>query len=202
MPFRKISRDVKLVAIQLPQHDLLPLPDILQRCGFSERTWFRILKQWWETGNVNRQPSRVLRGHLRTLDHEDIDCLLHLVRQNHCFLDKFMHMLKTNRFISVHFTTIFRKLERIGLSYIKLKWITKECNKTLHAEFIARMGQYDPSELGFIDETSKDCCCDIRQFHGRRPLLHNLIHLIPSEYHPRHWYRGHCHDRAGFCVSY
>ncbi|OJA14533.1 hypothetical protein AZE42_13964, partial [Rhizopogon vesiculosus] len=58
--------------------------------------------------------------------------------------------------ISVHFTTIFCELERIGLSYKKLKRTAKECNETLRAEFVARMAQYDPSELGFIDEMSKD----------------------------------------------
>ncbi|OAX41969.1 hypothetical protein K503DRAFT_767209 [Rhizopogon vinicolor AM-OR11-026] len=116
------------------------------------------LKLWWETGDVvNRQPSRVLCGCLCTLYREAIDCQLPLVRQNpDYFLDKFMHMLKTNRFISVHFTTIFCELKRIGLSHKKLKWITKERNETLRAEFIARMTQYDLSELGFIDETLKD----------------------------------------------
>src|SRR5882757_5010866 len=125
MPFCKISCNVKLAAIQLHQCDLLPLHDILECCGFSEQTWFRILKLWRETGDViNRQPSRVLRGRLCTLDRKDIDCLLRLIRQNpDYFLDEFMHMLKTNRFISVHFTTIFCKLERIGLSYKKLKRI-------------------------------------------------------------------------------
>jgi hypothetical protein len=65
-----------------------------------------------------------------------------------------MHLLKTNRFI--YFTSIFRELERAGLSYKKLKRIAKERNENLRAEFIARMAQYDPTELGFVDETSKD----------------------------------------------
>jgi 23S rRNA maturation-related 3'-5' exoribonuclease YhaM len=39
---------------------------------------------------------------------------------------------ETNRFISVHFTTIFRELERIGLNYKKLKRIAKERNEILH----------------------------------------------------------------------
>jgi hypothetical protein len=33
------------------------------------------------------------------------------------FLDEFINMLKTNQFISVHFTTIFHELERIDISY-------------------------------------------------------------------------------------
>jgi hypothetical protein len=36
MTFRKVSRDVKLAAIQLHQRDILPLCDILECCGFSE----------------------------------------------------------------------------------------------------------------------------------------------------------------------
>ncbi|KAG2361203.1 hypothetical protein BDR07DRAFT_1509278 [Suillus spraguei] len=72
MGFRKISRDVKLAAIRLHERDLLSLRNILDSCGFSERTWFRILKLWRETGDiVNHQPT--LRGRLCALDHEDID---------------------------------------------------------------------------------------------------------------------------------
>ncbi|KAG2154807.1 hypothetical protein DEU56DRAFT_868348 [Suillus clintonianus] len=134
MGFHKISRDVKLVAIRLHERNLLSLPDILDSCGFSERTWFRILRLWRETGDVvNHQPSAVMRGRLRALNCEDIDCLL------------------------LHFTTIFRELERADMSYKKLKRIAnRERNETLRAAFIARMAQYDPSELGFIDKTSKD----------------------------------------------
>jgi hypothetical protein len=123
MPFRKISRNVKLAAIQLHQRDLLGLPDILECCEFSERTWFRILKLWRETGDVvNHQPSRTSCGCLHALDREDIDCLLRLVKQNpDYFLDELMHLLKTNRFISVHFISILRALERACLSYKKLK---------------------------------------------------------------------------------
>jgi hypothetical protein len=36
----KISHDVKIVAINLYEHNLLSLPDILECCGMSERTWY------------------------------------------------------------------------------------------------------------------------------------------------------------------
>ncbi|KAG2069512.1 hypothetical protein BDR04DRAFT_1021191, partial [Suillus decipiens] len=111
-----------------------------------------------ETGDVvNPQPNRTLCGHLHVLDCEDIDCLLCLVRQNpNYFLDEFMHLLKTNGFISVHFTTIFHELEHAGVSYKKLKWIASECNETCHAEFITCMAQYEALELGLIDKMLKD----------------------------------------------
>ncbi|KAG2034352.1 hypothetical protein BDR03DRAFT_870214 [Suillus americanus] len=158
MPFCKISHDVKLAAIRLYERQLLGLPDILDCCGFSEWTWFRILKLWRETGNVvNPRHHRALRGRVRALDRKDIDCLMCLIRQNpNYFLDEFTHLLGTNWFISVHFTTIFCELERASVSYKKLKRIALERNETRRAEFIAHMAQYEPSELGFIDEMSKD----------------------------------------------
>jgi hypothetical protein len=67
-----------------------------------------------------------------------------------------MRLLATNQFVSVHFMAIFRELERTDVRYKKLKRIAMERNETLCAAFIARIAQYDPSELGFIDETSKD----------------------------------------------
>ncbi|KAG1744563.1 uncharacterized protein EDB91DRAFT_1123055 [Suillus paluster] len=58
MGFRKISRDVKLAAIRLHERNLLSLRDILDCCGFSRCTWFRILKLWHETGDVEYHPHR------------------------------------------------------------------------------------------------------------------------------------------------
>ena len=58
---RKISHDVKIAAIWLYEWQLLHLDDILDCCGFSERTFYRILKLWQETGDVIN-PSRSLRG--------------------------------------------------------------------------------------------------------------------------------------------
>ncbi|KAG2351816.1 hypothetical protein BDR07DRAFT_1441507, partial [Suillus spraguei] len=86
--------------------NLLRLRNILDSCGFSERTWFWILKLWCKTSNImNHQPT--LCGRLGALDHEDIDCKILTI-----FFDELTHLLATNQFISVHFTTIFRKLER------------------------------------------------------------------------------------------
>ena len=42
------------------------------------------------------------------------------------FLDKLLGLLNTNRFISVHFTMIYRQLKCSGVSLKKLRWIVKE----------------------------------------------------------------------------
>ena len=106
MPFRKISRDVKLAAIKLYERGLLPLETILDCLVISRSTLFRIRKIWDETGDVVKHPAGI-RGRLRTLNYEDVDYLLQLIEQNpDYFLDELLHLLKTNRFISVHYVTV------------------------------------------------------------------------------------------------
>ena len=156
MAYRKISHDVKLAAIRLYERRLLRLQEILDCCSISKRTWFRILKLWRETGDVVNHPTGI-RARARQLDHEDLDYLLQLICSNpDYFLDELVTLLRTNRFISIHFKTVFAELQRAGVSYKKLKRIAIEHDEGRCAEFIARMAQYDASEIGFIDEVSKD----------------------------------------------
>ncbi|KAG1853355.1 hypothetical protein F4604DRAFT_1686355 [Suillus subluteus] len=54
MPFRKISRDVKLAAIRLHEQNILSLEQILACVGFSESTFWQLIKFWRETGDVVR----------------------------------------------------------------------------------------------------------------------------------------------------
>ena len=156
MGFRHISRDVKLAAIRLHELNLLSLEDILQCVGFSERTFYRILAIWRETGDVVK-PKKTHLGRPRSLDHDDLQYLLILVRDNpDYFLDELLDLLKTNRFISVHFTTIHRELEWAGVSHKKLKCIALERDEDRRAAFTIEMSQYTPCQMGFLDETSKD----------------------------------------------
>ena len=159
MVHHTIHRDVKIAAIQLSERQLLPLNDILLCCGISRSTFYRIMKLWRETGDVINEPvlPRLLRGRYRSLHHTDIHYLLQLIRQNpDYFLDELLRLLKTNRFISVHYTTIHEELTRAGVSRKRLQRIARERNEALRADFIARMAQFYPEELGFIDEVSKD----------------------------------------------
>jgi hypothetical protein len=71
-------------------------------------------------------------------------------------LDELLNLLEKNRFISVHYSMIFRELERAGMSRKRLKRIAIEHNKERRAVFVSRMAQYEPEEPGFLDETSKD----------------------------------------------
>jgi transposase len=160
---RPISRDVKVTAIRLHERNLLDLDDILDCCGFSKRTFYRVLKLWHETGDV--VPSRSMHhGRRRHLEREDVDYLKDLIHQNpDYFLDELLDLLKTNRFISLHYTSIHRELERTGVSRKKLKKIALERNEDGHADFISQMAHYSPDEIGFIDELSTD-----RRAMGRR----------------------------------
>ncbi|KIJ18224.1 hypothetical protein PAXINDRAFT_71583, partial [Paxillus involutus ATCC 200175] len=136
---------------------LLNLQDILDCCGFSARTWYCTWKLWNETGDVATHPNPFNRGRPRLLDHEDLKYMLQLVNDNpDYFLDELVQLMVTNWFIAVHFTTIFEHLKCSSVSWKKLKCIASEQNEDCRAKFIAHMAQYNPDELGFIDETSKD----------------------------------------------
>ena len=154
--YRIISRDVKIVAIRLSERQLLPLDDILLCCGISQCTFYHIQKLWQTTGNViDRAPT--LSGCPRGLHRDEIHYLLQLVRQNpNYFLDELLGLLKTNRFISVHYSTIHDELQHASVSHKRLQRIALECDETQRARFISRMAQFSPEELGFIDEVSKD----------------------------------------------
>ena len=156
MPYRKISWDLKLAAINLYERDLVSLDNILDCVGFSERTFYRILSLWRETGSVIKQ-THGLRGCPRRLVFNDLQYLLHLVRHRpDWFLDELADLPRENRFISVHFSTILRELARAGYSIKKLKKIATERNEDKWAEFVYRMAEYTREQLGFLDETSKD----------------------------------------------
>jgi transposase len=156
MPNRRIERGTKLAGIKLYENGVLPLDTILDILEYSRRTFFRTLKLWREIGDVVSAPSNI-RGRPRVLDYDDLQYLLLLIEQNpDYFLDELLDLVETNRFISVHFSTILRTLERAGVSRKKLRKIAIERDELGRAEYVHRMSQYPPEYLGFLDETSKD----------------------------------------------
>jgi transposase len=155
--YKSISRDLKLAAIRLCEGGLLALSDILDCCNFSRATYYRIMKLWLETGDVISPGRSTQHSRSRLLDATDVQYLKQLIEENpDYFLDELLRLLKTNRFISVHYTTIHNQLLRSGVSRKKLQRIASERDEDKRANFIARIAQYAPHELGFIDEVSKD----------------------------------------------
>lgn len=83
--------------------------------------------------------------------------MLTLIHDNpNYFLDELLKLLETNRFISIHYSTIHHELERLNVSRKKLKKIALERDELRRADFVAWMAQYDPDEHGFLDEMSRD----------------------------------------------
>jgi hypothetical protein len=86
-----------------------------------------------------------------------VQLLLQLVNDNpDYFLDEMLYLLKTEHFVSVHYTTIHHELERAGVSRKRLQKIALERDEPHQCDFIGRMANYDPTQLAFLDETSKD----------------------------------------------
>jgi len=79
--------------------------------------------------------------------------------------------VESNRFISVHFSTIHCELQRAGISLKKLRKIAQERDEDLHADFMRKVAQYAPEEMIWIDETSKDEQTLIRR-NGRAKKSH------------------------------
>jgi hypothetical protein len=98
-----------------------------------------------------------IRGRPRILHFDDIHYLKCLVKHRpDWFLDELLSLLQTNRFISAHYTTIHRELVCANVSTKKLKTIASERNENLRTDFIRRMAEYLPEQIGFLDEVSKD----------------------------------------------
>ncbi|KAJ7022258.1 hypothetical protein C8F04DRAFT_924834, partial [Mycena alexandri] len=151
----RISRDVKIAALNLYERGHLPLKEILACVGFSRSTFFRVLNLWRTTGDVERKSNRT--GRPRLLHHDDITYLLLLVQERpDWFLDELLKLLKHNRFISIHYTTIHRELERAGMSTKKLGEIAAERCEPSRLNYVREISQYPAHYLGFLDETSKN----------------------------------------------
>jgi transposase len=167
MPFRKISRDVKLAAINIHDTGIFSVEELCHLVGFSERTFWRIRKLWRETGDVVTHKYGYRHGRTHILHIDDITYLIRLIcHRPDWFLDELLDLLQHNRFISVHYSTIHRELVRCGVSFKKLKVIALERNEERRMAFIHKMAQYEPEELGFLDETSKNNKTPNRS-HGR-----------------------------------
>src|SRR5271155_1876578 len=136
MPYRKISRDLKLAAMRMHEHEILSVAQITDCLQISRCTFYRVLELWHTTGDVIRHTNGVC-CHPRILHLDNIDYLNCIIKHRpDWFLDKLLSLLETNRFISAHFSTIHRELVRAGVSTKKLKKIAAECNKNLRADYI------------------------------------------------------------------
>ena len=77
--FHKISCNVKIAALNLHENGILTLPDILASVGFSESTFYCVLRLWPETGDVISHRHGNKAGCRCLLHFDDVQYLLRLV---------------------------------------------------------------------------------------------------------------------------
>ena len=144
MPYRKISKDIKIAAMRLYEDDVLSKPAILDYLRISSRTFDRVLALWNATGEVVKETNGV-HGRPRILHFSDVEYLKRLIRHRpDWFLDELQYLLQTNRFIAAHFATVHQELVQAGISAKKIKKVASERNEDLRSGFIACMAQYSP----------------------------------------------------------
>ena len=152
--------------MQLYEDNVLSKLVICDYLRISSRTFDRVLAIWNAMGEVVRETNGV-HGRPHILHFSDVEYLKRLIQHRpDWFLDELQHLLQTNHFIAAHFTTVNWKLLRAGISAKKIKKVASEQNEDIWADFIARMAQYFPEQLGFLNEVSKDECTSFRT-HGR-----------------------------------
>ncbi|KAH6904187.1 hypothetical protein BKA70DRAFT_1037388, partial [Coprinopsis sp. MPI-PUGE-AT-0042] len=131
MVYRHIPAELKYSAIRIYNANALTVDQICYFLHMSESTFWRALRLWRETGYVVERRNST-RGRPRCLHFDDLHYLLRVIQHRpSLFLDELQHLLSTNRFVSVHFTTIFRTLERAGVSRKKLRKVALERNEDL-----------------------------------------------------------------------
>lgn len=155
MPYRKISEDLKEVAVRIANNGQ-GLDNVLETVGFSASTYWRTVQRLRETGSVSfQQPVR--KGRHRKLLREDEDYILALMQQNPAlFLDEYARLLDQNRAISVSIPTMYRLFSRHGITYKRAKKVARERDPLARADFRRQIARHPITALLCIDETSKD----------------------------------------------
>ena len=122
MVFHSISPDVKHAAIRIYKNGMIDFANILNCLDMSESTFFHALQLYQETGNIE-QPKSTTCSRPQKLHFDDLTYMIALINHHHhnWFLDKLLGLFDMNRFILIHFTTIFHELECSGVSLKKLR---------------------------------------------------------------------------------
>ena len=85
MPYRKISKDIKIAAMHLYEDDILSKPAILDYLSISSWTFDHILALWNAMGEVVRETNGIHRCP-RILHFSDVEYLKHLIRHHQMFV--------------------------------------------------------------------------------------------------------------------
>jgi len=126
--------------------------------GVSERAIRSVISHFREHGTVNGgipiQEEHKKNRHLRDVD---VEFLLGAVNQQpDLYLDELKEILEISCGVSISRSTIWRTLRRAGFTMKKLTRVAAERSAEKRLEYMARIGNYSPEQLVFVDESSVD----------------------------------------------
>lgn len=157
---KQSSPDIQWAVVRLSQ--LLTVEKIAMCLQLSTRTVRRIISHFHTHGVIPHQSENkdlaerecVRNRHLRDVD---VEFLLGTIQKApDLYLDELQEMLAQSCGVEVSCATVWRTLQRAGFTMKKITRVAAERSSQKRLEYLARIGQYDASQLVFVDESSVD----------------------------------------------
>lgn len=136
--------------------DGMSIAEMVALSGRCRRTVYNIIDTFLTYGQASNPNARPA-GRKRILERQDTEFLMALLDENHTiFLDELQEQFAAERDIDISLSTLSRTLARLALTR---KGITREAaerNELLRAIWQVEIGQYEPRQLVFLDESAVD----------------------------------------------
>ncbi|CAD6963061.1 unnamed protein product [Tilletia controversa] len=149
MPYRKVSEEVKQLAVKLVVDGQTTVSYLDRHGVISASTFYRYFK----IPRSNRRSP----GRPRKLHHTAIQFLHELIlRHPDLYLDEIADILHRTVGTRISISTIHRSFKRAGITLKRAHRIAQERSETKRRGYILRISKYETDQLVFADETSYD----------------------------------------------
>lgn len=155
MPGTRTSTELRTRIIAWSQEDK-SIDEIVALSGRSRSTVYSIIQTFERYGQVNN-PNKRSAGRRRLLERADVEHLSSIIKSTpSIYLDEIQEKLLHDRNIEVSLATLSRELARLAISRKGVAREASERNELLRAIWRAEIGQYEPQQLVFMDESAVD----------------------------------------------
>jgi len=180
-----LSKDLRWRIVKKSVMHELTANSIADHLDVPAPTVKKVLRRWRETGSVEtHQGRRLADAHNTIMTHEQSMRLLELVTllDDEVMLDEIHEQFCVYAGLELSVSTICRAMHKLGFTRKRLHRLALECDQTRAMRFyIDVTTHHAPSQLLFLDETSKDWRAMNRSYgfalRGQKPRSSNGIFL-------------------------